>query len=690
MNRRLFVLIGSTFILITLILRPSGQSTIAATTNAYVITDLGTLGGASSRAYGINNLGHIVGESQTATGQTHAFLWKNGTMRDLGTLGGPSSSARGINDAGQVVGKALTDDWERAFLWQNNNMIDLGAFDDLASAARAINVSGQVVGSSAIIGARDMATLWQNGTMTYVGGLDGLESFATDLNRAGQVVGSGETQDSGYHGFIVRNGATTDLGTLGGNDSYASSINDNGQVVGTAALADGNSHAFLWQDWVMTDLGTLGASNSSAEAINNIGQIVGTSGVSTGDTRPFIWRNGTMIDLTTLLPAASGWSQITPHAINDLGQIAGYGTINGQTHAFLLTPGQSFEAEACQITSPFTLHNGVVSQAVETTDPAQGGKLLCPFSVPAMGKYVVKVVLHAPEVGSNSLFMNIDAEPTSPTMIWDITPLTTALAERTASWRGNGSSTTNQFVPKVFDLAAGMHQLVIRGREADVQIDRIEIVAYMPTAPTQTPITPSIPTTTATTMISATPTQTPPSIPTTTATTMISATPTTPSSTLAFLPFVVKEEPPPPTPIPTSMPTATPPTLPTQTTAPTQTTTSTLPPQPTLPPITGTCKQNEPSPLENGQAWVTDPAPPQNSTQTVCARLITNGQARPDVPVTIKVYYKTTTSTYTGTTNSEGVSPIAFKIGSATVGYQVRIDVQFTTGHTATTSFIPR
>ena len=45
---------------------------------------LGTLGGATSVATAINDLDEVVGSSQTATGQTHAFLWRDGHMTDLG------------------------------------------------------------------------------------------------------------------------------------------------------------------------------------------------------------------------------------------------------------------------------------------------------------------------------------------------------------------------------------------------------------------------------------------------------------------------------------------------------------------------------------------------------------------------------------------------------------------------------
>src|SRR4029077_5202320 len=76
---------------------------------SYYITDLGTLGGASSYARGINDLGHVVGYSETAGAQIHGFIWQNGWMSDLGTLpGGTYSDAHAINNADQVVGAAYT------------------------------------------------------------------------------------------------------------------------------------------------------------------------------------------------------------------------------------------------------------------------------------------------------------------------------------------------------------------------------------------------------------------------------------------------------------------------------------------------------------------------------------------------------------------------------------------------------
>jgi probable HAF family extracellular repeat protein len=104
------------------------------------ITDLGTLGGASSAANAINNLGQIVGWAATSTGAAY-FLDSNGTMTDLGAYNGNTPEA--IDDSGAFVGYT-------AFIYsggtfQNlNNLIPAGSGYRLEDAT-AINDKGQIV-----------------------------------------------------------------------------------------------------------------------------------------------------------------------------------------------------------------------------------------------------------------------------------------------------------------------------------------------------------------------------------------------------------------------------------------------------------------------------------------------------------------------------------------------------------------
>jgi hypothetical protein len=143
--------------------------------------------------------------------------------------------------------------------------------------------------------------------------------------------------------------------------------------------------------------------------------------------------------------------------------------------------GLSFPSYAGVITVPFTTNSGgYISQSVDT-GISGAGQALYGFSVPTAGSYVVLANVNAPNGGANSFYVNIDALPTDPTMIWDV-PVTTGFANQMVSWRGNGVLDTNspsgfdaQFSPQVFNLSAGTHQLIVVGREANTQLGQITI-----------------------------------------------------------------------------------------------------------------------------------------------------------------------------------------------------------------------
>jgi len=320
----------------------------------YTVTDLGAF-----MPTGINASGQIAGNENS-----NAMLYSGGATTGLSldpllhypstssTFGSVTSSyAEAINASGDVAGVATnaSSGTTHGFMYYptgDNRSVafDLGALPgDNESRAVAINASGQAVGESDnsrgfIYHAFYWNGLSGGGMMTNLGTLGGLYSIAYGINASGQVIGSAASAaGTGYAFRWSVSGGMTGLGTLpGGSSSEAHAINDSGQIVGFSTIAARATHAFLYSS-AMSDLGTLGGSSSRAAAINAAGQVVGSADTAAGAGHAFLYTGGTMNDLNSLIPAGSGWELQGAAGINDAGQIVGTGTINGQTHGFLLS-----------------------------------------------------------------------------------------------------------------------------------------------------------------------------------------------------------------------------------------------------------------------------------------------------------------------------------------------------------------
>lgn len=334
--------------LLTILSLAVNAGNVSAAT-VYSVTDLGTLFGGSDRAYGVNNNGEVGG-----TSGARAALYANGTVTNLGTLpGGTTSVGLGINNSGQVVGYSNTSGAERGFIYSGGVMTPLGSLTGGSSNAYGINDGGQAVGSSVASNGRLHAVLYgPSGSPTDLGTLGGPESHAYAISNNGQVAGYASalvTYIDAYgnpyvveetHAFLHSGGVMNDLGKLSGATySYAYGINNSGQVVGWSG------NAFLYSGGIMTNLGTLsGWDISRAYGINDQGQVVGAAyiqdplGPFYEQPRAFIFDDGMMTNLNSLIDPGSGWTLQEARDINEFGQIVGWGLLDGQTRAFLLTP----------------------------------------------------------------------------------------------------------------------------------------------------------------------------------------------------------------------------------------------------------------------------------------------------------------------------------------------------------------
>ena len=313
---------------------------------SYTVVDLGTLGGAASEARSINEASQVVGRSLTATGETHAFLWQNSLMTDLGTLGTTASAANDINDNTQVVGTIGIAADLRAFLWQDGAMTAIGGN---GSQANAINNAGQIVGT-----ASGAAVVWEGGVMYDLNSLltdvQGVRVYrAFNINDNHQIVAEGTIAapwGDEWHPFLLTdddgvwaNGGAvlTDLPVWMGYGE-GRGLNNSGQVVGQTNDAEGWSNATLYIHGDMCDIGEY-ATPTYANAINDAGKIVGRFHPNSHNYQPHavIWENQVRIDLNDRIGSDTGWTLQSADAINQRGEIVGYGSISNQKRAFLLT-----------------------------------------------------------------------------------------------------------------------------------------------------------------------------------------------------------------------------------------------------------------------------------------------------------------------------------------------------------------
>lgn len=346
----------------------------------YRIQDLGYVGGLDALPYSqlfgysseignLNDAGQMVGRQViSGGGAVRAFRTapniaiSSGSI--LGTLGGSNSTGLFVNASSQVFGYSDTagNAAVHAFRTAPGGVItaesDLNTGYGSSTAVTAGNDAGQAVGT-VYFGDRSVyhaVRTAPNGKITPdsdLGTLGGPRSNANGINSIGEVVGGAEISPNIYHAFRTTSTGgivpASDLGTLGGLLSAAGAISDSGVVVGWSQPAGTNSiqaplHAIRTAPYgnvtTSTDLGTLGGTSAQGLAINSLNQCVGVSYMP-GDLleHGFIAdTDGPMRDINNFLPTNSGWVINRANGINRSGQVAGYGTINGQVHAYIMTP----------------------------------------------------------------------------------------------------------------------------------------------------------------------------------------------------------------------------------------------------------------------------------------------------------------------------------------------------------------
>lgn len=373
------------FLPVTLCLLIPGY--LAAQGPQFTIQDLGTLPSLPAcNATAISQSGNVVGYCTATAGQnlllnnptTHVFLYSKGTLTDLNVTSPAVAFPTGVNDSGVVVGGAIKANLgslsasAAPFIYENGAIQTAPA--QLADALPlAVNNAGQVVATSLQVSGGSLNFLIQSqgfvdalpgNTVTQLAAPGGGSSSAFSINASGEIAGASvePSAASVITPLLWKNSSPQALPLLSGYPSaLAGSVNDSGVAAGmafdisfTELSANGTAHAVLFNNGSVIDLGVLsGDVSSAATSINNSGTVVGFSdsqapnfalqlnafiAPAASKYRAFIYSGGKMYNLTDQLTNGSGWQLSFATAINNAGQIAGTGLINGAQHAFLLTP----------------------------------------------------------------------------------------------------------------------------------------------------------------------------------------------------------------------------------------------------------------------------------------------------------------------------------------------------------------
>jgi probable HAF family extracellular repeat protein len=239
--------------------------------------------------------------------------------RYLALLSG-ESGAQDVNDHGDVVGWLAAP---YAVVWSGGSMRRLSPTDVRTSTADAVNERSQIAGSLARTPGRNHVALWTRGVVRDLG----FEGVPAAINERGVIVGTGWSRTGRSYAFRWASGRLTSLTRYGireGDPLTVSDINDAGQIVGTDALG-----AFRLTGSRLDRLRRPGVVMVEAHAINNVGDVVGIGTVAGATAQAMLWTHtGSVRSLGTLGAYAPNGQAPASRAfdINDRGQVVGWTT----------------------------------------------------------------------------------------------------------------------------------------------------------------------------------------------------------------------------------------------------------------------------------------------------------------------------------------------------------------------------
>ena len=322
----------------------------------WTLTDVGRTGEPPTYGLCLNNDDVVGGQYQVYHGTDSymaSFSWESGVLTGWHVFG-DKSAVNSINDSGVMVG--WSDGAEAPY---TAYVRESGVNENLPEVAGAtwsyasdINNSMEIAGKSG-----DFGALWtkdgENWTVTALSVDSRDYAAATGINAGGDTVGD-SVHAGAYRAVYWESGNTTgellpQIDYLSGEWSFAEDITTSGSMIAGYGQTGNGRPPVVWVDngsgWDVILLGSLGRVDGEALAVNPNGVVVGRCKVSqdSDDYHAFVWDelNG-MRDLNELVAMPEGWVLEGATDINDWGSITGYGSMNGETHAFLLSSPREY------------------------------------------------------------------------------------------------------------------------------------------------------------------------------------------------------------------------------------------------------------------------------------------------------------------------------------------------------------